>query len=135
MRLLIIPLTLLLLFGCASKSATSNEVVSKTGVITLKEVVDPDSIDQQSKSRTSVFGSFSSGGGVSIGLGFLLGSFNSGEPKQNPVRYQVKLLDDSEVNFYHLSRDFEVGDCVEISMHEDMEKNPPGMKRTPDACL
>ena len=134
MRLLMIPLALLLLFGCSSKSATSDEVVNKTGVITLKEVVDPESL-KQGKTRTSVFGSVSSGGGVSIGLGFLLGSIGSGEAKQNPVRYRAKLLDGSEVNFYHLSPDFEVGDCVEIGMHEDMEKHPPTMKRSPGDCI
>lgn len=134
MRFLIPALVIVVLLGCSSKKPMEDNVVTKSGLIMQKDIVDAAEVDQQQgRTRTSVFGSFSSGGGVSIGLGFLFSGMGSETPK-NPVKYQVNLLDGTEVTLYHESRDFEIGDCVEISMHEDMEKHPPSMKRNQGGC-
>ena len=130
-------LALLLMLGtaCAGKSAQENEATAtKFGLISSKQEADPEQVEKDSKTRTSVFASFSSGGGVSVGLGFLVGLFDSGETEENPIRYQINLLDGSEITIYHLSRHFEVNDCVVITMHEDMEQNPPSMERSKDGC-
>ena len=72
---------------------------------------------------------------MSFGIGFLLSAFGSDEEPEQLVRYEVKLLDGSDLALYSASHDFEVDDCVEISMHEDLEQHPPSMKRNKDACV
>ncbi len=135
MRTGIYLLTLLLLLGCGSKKAAIDEadIITRVGVITAKEVVSIDEVKRDSNTRTNVYFSVSSGGGVAVGIGVLLSSF-VGNKDIEPVRYEVKLDDGGEMTVYHDSRDFEVDDCVRIRVYPDEEKNPPSMRRDRDAC-
>jgi len=136
MRYSVILITALLLFGCSSKSAHEGdaEIITKIGVVAAKEDVSMDDVEKDTGGRTSVYGSVSSGGGVSIGLGFLLGSFSSGSSDPHPVRYEINLLDGGQMTIYHDSHDFEVDDCVKIIVHPDEKKHPPTMQRNKDGC-
>jgi len=44
------------------------------------------------------------------------------------MRYEVELEDGDQISVYHDSHDFQIGDCVEITLH------PPAMKRIKDGC-
>jgi hypothetical protein len=44
------------------------------------------------------------------------------------------LKDGGQFTIYHDSRDFEVEDCVEITVYPDEDKHPPTMERNKDAC-
>jgi len=136
MRYLIILITVMLLFGCSSKSAHEGdaEIITKIGVVAVKEDVSMDDVERDTHSRTSVYGSISTGGRVSIGIGFLLSPFTSGGSDPEPVRYEINLLDGGQMTIYHDSRDFEVDDCVEIIVHPDEKKHPPTMKRNKGGC-
>ena len=136
MRFSILFLAAFLTIGCSSNKPHENkgEVITRIGVITAKEQVDLNEIEQDSNTRTSVFGSISSGGNVSIGLGFLLSPLSSSNSDSDPVRYEVELEEGNLITIYHESRDFEVGDCVEITSHPDEEKNPPLLKRNKGGC-
>jgi len=134
MRYPLILFSALLLVACSSKSTHEAEIITRVGVIALKEDVSMDDVEQGTRGRTSVYGSISTGGRVSIGIGFLLGAFSSGGSDPDPVRYEVNLLDGGQMTIYHGSRDFEVGDCVKITVHPDEEKNPPKMQRNKGAC-
>ncbi len=138
MRYPILLITALLLFGCSSKSPREGdaEVITRIGVVAAKEDVSMDDVEKDTgtRGRTSVYGSVSSGGGVSIGLGFLLGSFSSGSSDPHPVRYEIDLIDSGQMTIYHDSRDFEIGDCVKITVHPDEKKHPPTMKRNKGGC-
>lgn len=136
MRYSLILISALLLFGCSSKSTHEAEVIIKIGVIAAKEDVNMDDVEKErsTRGRTSVYGSISSGGGVSIGIGFLLSPFISGGSDPDPVRYEVNLIDGGQMTIYHDSQDFEVDDCVKITVHPDEKKHPPTMKRNKDGC-
>jgi len=136
MRYLITLITVMLLFGCSSKSAHEGdaEIITKIGVVAVKEDVSMDDVERDTHSRTSVYGSISTGGRVSIGIGFLLSPFTSGGSDPEPVRYEINLLDGGQMTIYHDSRDFEVDDCVEIIVHPDEKKHPPTMKRNKGGC-
>ncbi len=136
MRLSIFLLTALLVFGCSSKSVQPDaaEVIKKIGLITVKQDSSRDEIEQDSGVRTSVYGSVSTGGRVSIGIGFLLTPLFSGDSETDPVRYEIDLQDGGQITIYHQSRDFEVDDCVEITVYPNEAENPPTMKRKPGAC-
>jgi hypothetical protein len=140
MRFFIILVSTLLVFGCSSKNSQETEaaVIVKVGTIAAKEDVDMNQVETgTSSTRTSVYGSISggsSGSRISIGLGFLLGGFSSGSSDPEPVRYEIDLVDDGQMTIYHDSKDFEVGDCVKITVHPDEEKYPPTMKRNKGGC-
>ena len=139
MRYSILLLSVLLVFGCSSKNAREDnaEIITKIGVITAKEDASLNDVEKDKNASTSVYGSVSSGGGgggVSIGIGVLLSSFFSGDSDQDLVRYEVNLKDGGQFTIYHDSRDFEVDDCVEITVHPDEDKYPPTMKRKKEAC-
>jgi hypothetical protein len=135
MRNLIIMAMLVLATACTSKTAVENkDHVTKFGLITEKEEVDMDQVKKESKTNTNVYASVNSGGGVSIGIGFLVGMLGSDEPEENPVRYEINLIDGGEITIYHMSRLFEVDDCVAITLHEDEKENPPSMERSKDSC-
>ena len=136
MRYSILLLSVLFVFGCSSKNAHQDdaEIITKIGVITAKEDASLNDIEKDKNVNTSVYGSVSSGGGVSIGIGVLLSSFLSGDSDQDLVRYEVDLKDGGQFTIYHDSRDFEVDDCVEITVHPDEDKHPPTMKRKNGAC-
>ncbi len=136
MRYSIILISALLLFACSSKSTHEDEaeIITKIGVIATREDVNMDDVEKDTGTRTSVYGSISTGGRVSIGLGFLLGSFSSGGSDPEPVRYEIDLIDGGQMTIYHDSRDFEVDDCVEITVHPDEKKHPPTMKRNKGGC-
>ena len=126
----------MLLFACSSKQAqqAEAEIITKIGVIAAREEVSMDEVERGTRGRTSVYGSVSSGGGVSIGIGFLLGAFSSGGSDPEPVRYEIDLLDGGQMTIYDDSRDFEVGDCVKIRLHPDEKKHPPEMQRNKGGC-
>ncbi len=136
MRYSILLLSALLAFGCSSKTPSEDdaEVIIKMGVISAKEDASLNDVEKDATSTTSVYGSVSSGGGVSIGLGFLLGSFSSSDSDRDLVRYEVDLKDGGQFTIYHDSQDFEVDDCVEIIVHPDEDKYPPTMTRKKGAC-
>ncbi|MDH3761678.1 MAG: hypothetical protein OEU50_11905 [Gammaproteobacteria bacterium] len=136
MRYSILVIVSLLLFACSSKSAHESEaeIITRVGVIAAKEDVNMDDVEKDTGSRTSVYGSISTGGRVSIGIGFLLSPFVSGGSDPEPVRYEVELIDGGQMTIYHSSRDFEVDDCVTISVHPDEKKHPPTMKRNKGGC-
>lgn len=136
MRYSILLLSALLVFGCSSKKpgGDSAEVITRLGVISAKVDSSLNEVEKDSRTRTSVYGSVSSGGGVSIGLGFLLSNVFSGDSEPQLVRYEVDLKDGGQFTIYHDSLDFEVGDCVEITVHPDEDKHPPTMRRKKGAC-
>lgn len=132
----VVLLLVILSVGCGGKNATSNqaEPVSEFGFITAKEAVEMDTVESETQVDTSFHASISSGGGVAIGLGFLLSPLRSSQTVENPIRYEIRMLDDDEVTIYHLSSQFEVGDCVMITAYPDEEENPPEMVRSKDGC-
>ena len=135
----ILLLAALLVFGCSSKNTSQDEaeVITRIGVISAKEDASVNDIEKDTGRRTSVYGSVSTGGGgssVSIGVGVLLSSLFSGDSEPELVRYEVDLKDGGQFTIYLESRDFEVDDCVEISVHPDEDKHPPTMKRNKGAC-
>ena len=139
MRYSILLLSTLLVFGCSSKTAHQDdaEVITRIGVITAKEDASLNDIERDSGARTSVYGSVSTGGGgtsIAIGVGVLLSSFLSSDSEPELVRYEVDLKDGGQFTIYHESRDFEIDDCVEISVYPDEDKHPPTMKRSKGAC-
>jgi hypothetical protein len=136
MRYSSLLLTAVLAFGCSSKKPTEDEaeIITRVGLIIAKEDVNMEQVEKDSKVRTTVYGSVSSGSGVSIGLGFLLSPLFSSEPDRDPVRYEIDLKDGGQITVYHESQDFEVDDCVEITIYPDEEKNPPAMKRDKGGC-
>lgn len=134
MRPAILLLTLLLLVGCATSKPSEDDYVIRTGVIVGKEVVEPEDASRRSKGSSSVSASVSSGGGVSIGLGFLLGSMSRGSAEKPPVRYRVELNGGEQITVYHESDLFEAGDCVEIRSLPGDDKNLPQMKRLSEGC-
>jgi hypothetical protein len=135
MRVVAILLSLALMTACATgKPAPGGaEFVTRIGVITGKEVVEPEEagIDRGISSGAAV--SMSSDTGLSIGIGWLLPLFAS-SPETIPVRYHVKLLDGEKITVFHDSNRFEVDDCVEISSLAGDDKNPPLMKRIEGGC-
>ena len=136
MRHGILILMLLLTIGCSSKQPAEGQLepITKFGIITAKEVADMEAVESKSDVRTSIYANFSTGGRFSIGLGFLLSPFQSSESSEDPIRYEIALLDGSETTIYHLSDLFEVDDCVEITAYPDEEEEPPSMVRSKDGC-
>ncbi len=137
MRYAILCLSAILIGACSSKSAIEDEaeIITRVGIIKTKDDVSMQQVEEDSsRVNTSVYGSISSGGGVSIGLGFLFSQFGSSSSDVEPVRYEVELLDGGQMTIYHDSRDFEVDDCVEIVVHPDEEKHPPTMQRNKGGC-
>jgi len=135
MRILSLLLGVLLLASCASKSGPGkdSEVVTHIGQITSKQEATRDEVSD-SGLNTSIHVSASSGGGVSIGIGFLISKMLSGGSSQPPMRYEVELLDGESMTIFHDSRDFEVDDCVEISVYPEKQKKPPRMQRSEGSC-
>ena len=137
MRYPLLIATVLLALGCSSKSSQEEAMnaVVKHGVIASKRDVSMDEVQTGSRGTTSVYGSVSSGGGVSIGVGIgvLLSSIGSSS-KSEPIRYDIDLVDEGQITIFHGSKDFEVGDCVEITVFEDEEEHPPTMRRAEGAC-
>ncbi len=136
MRYSILLLSVLFVFGCSSKNAREDnaQIITKIGVITAKQDASLNDVEKDTRGRTSVYGSVSSGGGISIGLGFLLSNVFSGSSDKDLMRYEVDLKDGGQFTIYHESLDFEVDDCVEITVHPDEDKYPPTMKRKKGAC-
>ena len=77
MRKSILLLGVLLTVGCSTSKPHENEgeVITRIGVIIAREEVDLNEVEKGSNTTTSVYGSISTGGRVSIGLGFLLSPF------------------------------------------------------------
>jgi hypothetical protein len=135
MRVVAILLSLALLSACATgKPAPGGaEFVTRIGVITGKEVVEPEEAGVESGVSTGAAVSMSSDTGLSIGIGWLLPLFSS-SAETVPVRYHLRLLDGEQITVYHDSDRFEVGDCVEVSSLAGDDKNPPLMKRIEGGC-
>jgi hypothetical protein len=134
-----ILIIILLLAGCGTKSSHEDDAraVVRQGIIASKRDVSMDQVESGTRrGTTSVYGSVSSGGGVSIGIGIgvLLSSIGSGDSDAKPVRYDIDLQDGGQITIYHESRDFEVGDCVEITVYPDESEHPPTMKRDKGGC-
>ena len=134
-----ILMIILLLQGCGTKSTHEDDAqaIVRHGIIAAKRDVSMDQVESgTTRGTTSVYGSVSSGGRVSIGIGIgvLLSSIGSGSSDQKPVRYDINLQGGGQITVYHESRDFEVDDCVEITIYPDEEKHPPKMKRDKGGC-
>jgi|GEM_PF-1071526 len=134
-----ILMIILLLPGCGTKSSHEDDAqaIVRHGVIAAKKDVSMDQVESgTTRGTTSVYGSISSGGGVSIGIGIgvLLSSIGSGGDDKKPVRYDIDLPDGGQITVYNESRDFEVGDCVAITIYPDEKKHPPTMKRDQGGC-
>lgn len=135
MRYARLLLAILIVAGCSTRNHHEDpEIIVKAGVIAAKEDVDMDQVEKDTGTRTSVYGSVSTGGRVSIGVGFLLSQFGSDGSEHEPVRYEINLTDGGQMTIYHDSRDFEVDDCVKITLHPDEEKHPPVMERNKGGC-
>jgi hypothetical protein len=137
MRFTLLLILVLIQSGCSSR--TPNEdlpgMETSLGRIVSKQLVDREDFQNSNdQSKTSVFASFSSGGGLSIGIGFLLSAFSSEDAPENLVQYEVKLPDGKMLRLFSEQNEFEVSDCVEITMHEDVDQHPPVMKLNKDAC-
>jgi hypothetical protein len=135
-RVVSILFFLALLSACASNNPPEDqaEMITRVGVITGKEVVELEGSGGDSRVSTGVSASVSSGGGLSIGIGFLLSPLFNKSPDKAPVRYHVELLNGDPLTVYHDSDVFEVGDCVEISSLADNDKAAPLMKRIEGGC-
>ena len=122
--------------ACATgKPEAEQEFVTRVGVITGKEVVELDQVKSESRVSTGVSASVSSGGGLSVGIGFLLSPLFKSTPEKEPVRYEVELINGDPLTVYHESDTFLVGDCVEVSsLLDDEDDNPPLMKRIEGGC-
>lgn len=135
MRVFILLIAALLGASCSSKQAGERpEAITEFGIIVAREAVEIETVERQSRASPSFHASISSGGGVAIGLGFLLTPFRSSETVENPIRYEIEMQDGDRVTIYHLSSMFEVGDCVEITAYPDEDANPPQMVRSKDGC-
>ena len=94
MRFALIVLSLLLIAACAGKNAAHEdaEVITKVGVIKARDDVSMQQVeDERSRVDTRIGVGASSGGGVSIGLGFLFSKFgsNSSDVEWKPARTAV----------------------------------------------
>lgn len=118
--------------ACSSKSPTANEVSRLTGLVIEREVVEKAEVRKRS-SNTRIYGSVSSGGGVSIGLGFLLPLLSSDDDSQTLVRYKIQLQPGDEQVIYHPDSRFAVGDCIDIVELEDSNK-PPRLELSTSSC-
>jgi len=136
MRSVLMLLTLALLYGCASNKPAENdaEFITRIGVIKGKDVIDPETAASDRRVNTGVSASVSSGGGISVGIGFLVSALSGASSEDPLVRYQVELSGGEKITVYHQSSIFEVEDCVEIKSVAGDDKNPPQMKRLKNGC-
>ncbi len=136
MRLVFLLLIVSLSAGCGNKNTAANqaEPITEFGVITAKEAAEMEAVRSETDANTSFHVSMSSGGGVAIGLGFLLSPLRSSQTVENPIRYEITMLDGDLVTIYHLSSQFEIDDCVRITAYPDEQENPPEMVRSKDGC-
>ena len=134
MRYPLLLLTLVLLYGCAASKPSEDEFVTRIGVITAKQVIDPEQAQGGSRTNTSASVSVSSGRGVSVGVGVLFGGIGSSSSARATVRYQVELKDGEKIEIDHESDQFMVDDCVEIRMVPGNDEYPPQMKRIEGGC-
>ncbi len=129
---------LVLLVACGSKNPSEDDrpdEINKTGVVVAKQVIPIHEIEDEGLNvDTRIFASIFSGGRISIGLGFLFSPSSSHEIPKKPVRYEVKMMDGSEFILYSDNYDFEIDDCVDITIHKDVENHPPQMKHNEDGC-
>ena len=137
MRNALLVSLLLLAAACSSKSSQPSEPpIVKFGVIAAKQDATSDQVQSATRGTTSVYGSISTGGRVSIGVGVgvLLGTFGSSSSAEQPVRYDIDLQDGGQITIYHQSPDFAVDDCVRITVYADEQKHPPNMERSQQGC-
>ena len=131
-RLIPLWIALILAGACAGGNSSAGFEV-RYGKIVAREVVDLEQERSRTRVNTSIGVGVSSGGGVSIGLGFLLSPLFTSHDKP-AVRYDIDLLDGERMTVYHSDSNFAPGDCVEVRIFEDSEKNPPQLRRNETAC-
>ena len=136
MRIAILLAAAILASGCANKQSAREkaEPIVKYGLIVAREAAEMEEVRSRTQVDTSFHASISTGSGLSIGLGFLLSPLLSNETRENPIRYEIDLIDGSRTTIYHLSSLFEIGDCVEITVYPDEKEHPPAMVRSQDGC-
>lgn len=136
MRVFAILLSLVLASACATGKPSSDqaELVTRIGVITGKDVVEPEEGGSDSRISTGVSASMSSDTGLFIGFGVLLSPLFGAASESVTARYHVKLQNGEQETVLYDSDLFQVGDCVEISSPAAGGKNPPRMKRVEGGC-
>ncbi len=136
MRCLFLILLLFNIAACGSKSTDDlPDVVIKTGRIINKEFVAIEEVTSGGvKVNPSIFASIFSGGRISFGLGFLFTSDDDSYTTETVTRYRIKMLDGSEMEIFSDSTKFQIDDCVEVTIHKDVEKKPPKLKRLEGNC-
>ena len=129
-------LSALLLVGCGTRQAAPEQAppIIGFGLIVAKEAVDIETAKRDSRIKPRIYASISSGGGFSVGLGFLLSSVILGQSEDNPTRYQIAMQDGEQMTVYHLSPLFEIDDCVMITTYPDDDDKPVEMTRSRDGC-
>ena len=126
--------TVALVAGCSNKSVGETEFTRVTGLITDLEFVDSSELKKEtSKSNTRISASVSSGGGVSIGIGFLLPLLSGSDDDETLVRYTIKLAEEDELVIYHPDQSFIIGDCIDI-IEEEGSDEPPELQLSVDSC-
>ena len=126
-------LVVVLVAGCSSKQPQENDIVTKLGIVSAKEEVEVSEVESETSGNTVFFGGISSGGGFSIGVGSQSSPGSSSKTRKS-MRYEVELSEGGQMSVYHDSHDFEVGDCVEVTVNSTDNENPPGMQRVEDGC-
>ncbi len=137
MRNALLASLLLFAAACGTRSSQPPEPpIVKFGVIAAKKDASQDQVQSATRGNTSVYGSISTGGRVSIGVGIgvLLGSIGAGSSDPQPVRYDIDLTDGGQITIYHESQLFEVDDCVRITVYPDEQKRATEMERSKEGC-
>jgi len=136
MRCLIFILLLFNIVACGDKSMDNlPDVVIKTGKIINKEFV---AIEEASsggvKVNPSIFASIFSGGRISFGLGFLFTTDDDSYTTETVTRYQISMLDGSEMEVFSDSTKFQIDDCVEVTVYKDVGNVQPKLKPLEGSC-
>ena len=136
MRCLLLIIWLFSIVGCSGKSTDDlPDVVNKAGRIINKEFVAIEEVTSGGiKVNPSIFASIFSGGRISFGLGFLFTSDDDSYTTETVTRYQIRMLDGSEMEIFSDSTKFQVDDCVEVTINKDVENIPPKLERLDGNC-
>ncbi len=124
--------------ACSQKSPEADplpDVVTKIGKIIEKEAVQGEEVEQGGyQVNPRIFASIFSGGRISFGLEFLFLPEDPSYSTETTMRYAIKMRGGSELVIYSKSSQFSVDDCVEVTIHQDVENSPPKIKPFEEDC-